>query len=110
MKATSPSSRSMVSSSSSWRRGWWLSLSGRPHPIFSRDGSNIKYTYKITLREALCGTVVQVPTLEGKKIGINCTGEVLQPTTVKRLQGYGLPFHKEPERKGDIIVGFDVLF
>jgi len=82
----------------------------KPHPIFSRDGSNIKYTYKIPLREALCGTVVQVPTLEGKKIGINCTGEVLQPTTVKRLQGYGLPFHKEPERKGDLLVHFDVLF
>jgi len=82
----------------------------KPHPIFSRDGSNIKYTYKVPLREALCGTVVQVPTLEGKKVGINCTGEVLQPTTVKRLQGYGLPFHKEPERKGDLLVHFDVLF
>merc|ERR1711963_1220670 len=35
----------------------------KPHPIFSRDGANLKYTYKIPLREALCGTLVQVPTL-----------------------------------------------
>jgi DnaJ-class molecular chaperone len=71
---------------------------------------NLKYTYKIPLRESLCGTVVQVPTLEGKKVGINCTGEVLKPTTTKRLQGYGLPLPKDPTKRGDLIVSFDVLF
>merc|ERR1712004_621469 len=55
-------------------------------------------------------TVVQVPTLEGTKVGINCTGEVLKPTTTKRLQGYGLPLPKEPNKRGDLIVSFDVLF
>merc|ERR1712168_862015 len=82
----------------------------KPHPIFTREGSDIKSIYKIPLREALCGTVVQVPTLEGKKVGINCTGEVIKPTTTKRLQGFGLPYPKDPTKKGDIIVGFDVLF
>merc|ERR1712018_716872 len=81
----------------------------KPHPVFSRDGTNLKYTYKIPLREALCGSVVQIPTLEGKKVGINCN-EVIKPTTTKRLQGYGLPFPKEPNRRGDLIVSFDVLF
>merc|ERR1712013_693516 len=85
-------------------------IKDKPHPIFTREGSDIKYIYKIPLREALCGTIVQVPTLEGKKVGINCTGEVIKPTTTKRLQGYGLPYPKEPSKKGDIIVGFDVLF
>merc|ERR1712115_486735 len=82
----------------------------KPHPLFTRDGANIKYTYKIPLREALCGAVVQIPTLDGKKVGINCTGEVIKPTTIKRLQGYGLPFHKEPNKKGDLLVSFDILF
>jgi len=82
----------------------------KPHPIFTRDGSNIKYTYKVPLREALCGTVVQVPTLEGRKIRINCSGEVLKPTTTKRLQGYGLPFPKDPKRKGDLLVNFEIIF
>jgi len=82
----------------------------KPHPIFTRDGANIKYTYKIPLREALCGTVVQVPTLDGKKVGINCTGEILKPNATKRLQGYGLPFPKDLERRGDLIVNFDVMF
>lgn len=82
----------------------------KPHPLFARDGANLKYTYKIPLREALCGAVVQIPTLDGKKVGINCTGEVIKPTTIKRLQGYGLPFHKEPNKKGDLLVSFDILF
>jgi len=82
----------------------------KPHPIFTRDGANIKYTYKVPLREALCGTIVQVPTLDGKKVGINCSGEVIKPVTTKRLQGFGLPFPKDPTKKGDLIVGFDVLF
>merc|ERR1712020_414379 len=81
----------------------------KPHPVFSRDGTNLKYTYKIPLREALCGSVVQVPTLDGKKIGVNCP-EVIKPTTTKRLPGYGLPFPKEPSRRGDLVVSFDVLF
>merc|ERR1712088_722352 len=85
-------------------------IKDKPHPLFSRDGVNLNYNYKIPLREALCGTVVQVPTLEGKKVGINCTGEVIKPTTTKRLQGFGLPYPKDPAKKGDIIVGFDVLF
>merc|ERR1711902_393470 len=81
----------------------------KPHPVFSRDGTNLEFTYKIPLRETLCGSVVQIPTLEGKKVGINCS-EVIKPTTTKRLQGYGLPFPKEPNRRGDLIVSFDVLF
>jgi len=82
----------------------------KPHPLFTRDGVNIKYTYKIPLRESLCGTVVQVPTLQGTKVGINCTSEVLKPSTIKRLQGYGLPHPKDPSRRGDLLVSFDVLF
>ena len=82
----------------------------KPHPIFTRDGANIKYTYKVPLREALCGTIVQVPTLDGKKIGINCSGEVIRPATNKRLQGFGLPNPKDPTEKGDLIVGFDIIF
>jgi len=85
-------------------------IKDKPHPIFTRDGADIKFTYKIPLCEALCGTIVQVPTLDGRKLGINCTQEVIQPTTTKKLQGFGLPHHKDPSRKGDLIVNFDILF
>jgi len=82
----------------------------KPHPLFTRDGSNLRFTYKVPLREALCGTVIQVPTLEGNKVGINCTEEVIKPNATKRLQGYGLPFPKDAARRGDIVVQFEILF
>jgi len=81
----------------------------KPHPIFQRDGTNIKYIYKMPLREALCGSTIQVPTLDGKRIGINCP-EVIKPASTKRLQGFGVPFPKEPSRKGDLIIEFEILF
>ncbi|XP_055609279.1 dnaJ protein homolog 1-like [Uranotaenia lowii] len=82
----------------------------KPHPNFKREGSDIKYTSKITLRQALCGTVVKVPTLAGEQLTISTIGEVVKPNTVKRLQGRGLPFPKEPSRKGDLLVAFDIQF
>lgn len=83
----------------------------KPHASFKREGSDIKYTAKLTLKEALCGTGhLKVPTLAGEKLPINIQNEVIKPTTVKRLQGRGLPYPKEPSRHGDLIVNFDIIF
>jgi DnaJ-class molecular chaperone len=60
--------------------------------------------------QALCGTIINVPTLTGEKIPISLMDEIVKPTTVKRIQGHGLPFPKEPSRKGDLIVSFDIKF
>ena len=82
----------------------------KPHHTFTRDGSNICYKHSLTLKEAICGSVAQIPTLDGKKVGLNLLDEVIKPTTVKRLQGYGLPFPKEPSKRGDLVVNFDIKF
>lgn len=36
--------------------------------------------------------------------------EIIKPNTVKRITGYGLPFPKDPSRKGDMLVAFDIKF
>merc|ERR1712223_458742 len=82
----------------------------KPHPTFKRDDSNIVYTHKLSLRESLCGSIVTVPLLSGQKRSINCMDEVIKPNTMKRIQGEGLPYPKEPHRKGDLIVKFDIQF
>lgn len=82
----------------------------KPHPHFKREGSDIKYMSKISLRQSLCGTAVKVPTLSGETLSISTIGEIVRPNTVKRLQGRGLPFPKEPSRKGDLLVAFDIQF
>lgn len=84
----------------------------KPHANYKREGSDIKYTGKISLKEALCahGTQLKVPTLAGEVISINLNNEVIKPTTVKRLQGRGLPYPKEPNKRGDLIINFDIQF
>lgn len=82
----------------------------KPHGQFKREGSDIRYSGQISLKQALCGTVVQVPTLSGEIIPINTHGEIIRPNTVRRIQGKGLPFPKEPSRRGDLLIAFDIKF
>lgn len=82
----------------------------KPHGQLKRDGSDLKYTAKITLKEALCATgKLKVPAL-GEVIPINIQNEIIKPTTVKRLQGRGLPLPKEVNKRGDLIVNFEIIF
>lgn len=82
----------------------------KPHGTFKREGSDIRYSAKLTLKQALCGTTIRVPTLSSETIALNTAGEVIKPNTVKRIQGKGLPFPKEPSRKGDLLIAFDIKF
>jgi len=82
----------------------------KPHAMFKREGSDLRYTARLTLKQALCGVVFQVPTMSGDKLRISTMQEIIKPNTVKRIQGYGLPFPKDPSRKGDLLVAFDIQF
>ncbi|XP_022915199.1 dnaJ protein homolog 1 [Onthophagus taurus] len=83
----------------------------KPHPHFKREGSDIRFTAKISLKEALCGCTIRVPTMIADKvIPLHFTNEIVTPNTVRRLQGHGLPLPKESSRKGDLIVNFDIRF
>lgn len=85
-------------------------IKDKPHPYFKRDGSDIKYTAKISLKEALAGgSVVRVPTLEGEPVTL-AIRDIVKPTTQKRLSGRGLPMPKEPSKRGDLVIQFDIQF
>uniref|UniRef100_A0A1A9WV22 J domain-containing protein n=1 Tax=Glossina brevipalpis TaxID=37001 RepID=A0A1A9WV22_9MUSC len=85
-------------------------IKDKPHPLFKREGTDIRYIAKISLKQALCGTTLKVPTLQGDKITLSLFSEVITPNTLRRISGRGLPFHKEPQRHGDLLVSFDIKF
>jgi len=85
-------------------------LREKAHSVFKRDGAHLCYTHILPLKDALCGTMVEVPTLQGKRVRVDCTRDVLKPNQTKRLQGYGLPFSKNPKTKGDIVIDFNIVF
>ncbi|XP_037326872.2 dnaJ homolog subfamily B member 1b [Pungitius pungitius] len=84
-------------------------LKDKTHPKFKRDGSNIVYTATISLRDALCGCTINVPTLEGKTVTVTTT-DIVQPGMKRRITGEGLPYPKRPDRRGDLLVDYEVKF
>jgi len=83
-------------------------IKDKPHPLFKREGQDIVYTAKITLKDALCGGSVIVKNLENKSFKVNF--DEVNPTTVKRISGQGLPNSKEVNQRGDLLVRFDIKF
>ena len=78
----------------------------KPHPLFKRDGSDIKYIVKVTPQEALSGCSVTVPTLTLETISFRM--DKIELDSIKRLRGQGMPSMKEPGKRGDLIVGFAI--
>lgn len=60
--------------------------------------------------QALCGKEIVIPTLTDETITLDLKSEVINPTTIKRVQGYGLPFLKNPSQRGDLLVSFIIKF
>lgn len=86
-------------------------IKDKPHPHFRREGSDLKYTCRLTLKEALCGARVDVPTLSGSdRLVLSLTDEVIKPATVKRIVGKGLPQSKDPTKRGDLLISFEIVF
>ncbi|XP_032612116.1 LOW QUALITY PROTEIN: dnaJ homolog subfamily B member 1-like [Hylobates moloch] len=84
-------------------------LKDKPHNIFKRDGSDVIYPARISLREALCGCTVNVTTLDGRTILV-VFKDVIRPGMWRKVPGEGLLLLKTPEKRGDLIIEFEVIF
>jgi len=76
----------------------YLKVNVAEHPIFKRDGSDITVDKEIKISEALLGTTIEVPTLEGSKHIKVPPGT--QSHSRIRLKGFGLP-RLQGDGKGD---------
>ncbi|MFO7873478.1 MAG: molecular chaperone DnaJ [Bacteroidales bacterium] len=77
----------------------------KPHSKLVRDGQNLLYDHHISFPQAVLGTTIEVPTLEGKaRIKIE---PGTQAGKVLRLKGKGLPSVNGYGR-GDLLVNINV--
>lgn len=75
-------------------------------PTWSREGATLVYTAKISLTEALCGTVLAVDTLDGRTLSIPIT-QIVKPGSTKTVAAEGMP---TPDGKGDLMIKFETIF
>ena len=79
----------------------YLQISIQEHPVFTRETDDLVVEKEIAFSEAVLGTTIEVPTLEGmKKVKVP---PGTQTHTKLRLKGLGLP-HFQGEGRGDEFV------
>ncbi|WP_194420926.1 DnaJ C-terminal domain-containing protein [Microbacterium abyssi] len=81
-----------------------VSITVRPHPVFTRDGLNLRLTVPVTFTEATLGATIEVPTLGGDVVKLRVapgtpSGRVL------RVKGRGV---KSSKGTGDLLAELQV--
>jgi molecular chaperone DnaJ len=75
-----------------------------PHPVFSREGLDVKIRVPITFAEAALGAEVKVPTLDGSVVTLRLKAGT-QPGARQRVRGRGIA---TTSSTGDLLVSFDI--
>ena len=82
-----------------------ITVSVRPHPVFSRDGNNLRLTVPITFAEAVLGATITVPTLGGEPVKLKVAANTPNGRAL-RVKGKGVPAAKGT---GDLLATVEVL-
>lgn len=81
----------------------------KEHPLYKREGDDIRHNVNIDLKEALTGWSRTVTTIDGRQLSVRSGGPT-QPTFTDRFPGLGMPKSKKPEERGDFVVGVNIKF
>lgn len=84
----------------------YLNINVLPHPIFSRDGSDLYVEKTIKFSQAALGTSIDVPTIDGSSKRLKIAPGAQNSTKI-RMKGYGVPGLKGAAR-GDQYVLINV--
>ncbi len=83
----------------------YLRVRVKPHPVFARDGDDLRLELPVALHEALLGAEVTVPTLKGR-VSLRIPPETQNGRTI-RLAGQGMP--RPAGGHGDLFVTVTVV-
>jgi len=81
-------------------------IATKPHELFTRHGNDLDYKAIITLKQALCGGVIEIEHLDGKILKIPLKG-ITNPETRRTIQNEGMPHKGE---KGNLNIIFEIEF
>ncbi|XP_076943228.1 uncharacterized protein LOC143613405 [Bidens hawaiensis] len=81
----------------------------KPHDIFTRDGNDLLVNQEISLLEALTGKTIELTTLDGRNLVVPVT-EMVKPGYELTIANEGMPISKDPRKRGNLRIKFDVRY
>lgn len=81
----------------------------KPHAVFRRDGNDLVMNQRISLLDALTGKTLSLTTLDGRELTIPVK-DIVKPGHELRIPNEGMPISKEPGKKGNLRIKFDIKF
>ncbi|HBT98076.1 MAG TPA: molecular chaperone DnaJ, partial [Sulfurihydrogenibium sp.] len=85
----------------------WVVVNVKPHPLFERRGDNLYLNVNLAVAEAIAGTELEIPLINGKTEKVKVPSGT-QPGDTLRIQGKGMPRLKQ-SGYGDLILQFNVI-
>ncbi len=82
-----------------------LEVTVRPHPVFTRDGLNLRVVLPVTFVEATLGATIEVPTLGGDPVKVKVPAGTPSGRML-RVKGRGVTSSKG---QGDLLVEVQVV-
>jgi len=79
-----------------------------PDKNFEREGDNLIYRKRVTLKQALLGLTVIVETLDSKTLRV-AINEIIKPGYERIVKGEGMP-KQVGEGRGDMVIRFQTVF
>ncbi|WP_311406037.1 DnaJ C-terminal domain-containing protein [Lancefieldella rimae] len=84
-----------------------VSIKVDPHPVFKRDGADVRMELPISMYEAALGATVEVPTPDGTTVRLKVPAGTQNGKTF-RFRELGAPRVKNPDSRGALYVSVDV--
>lgn len=81
----------------------------KPHESFKRDGNDLIVTQRITLAEAIGGTLINIKTLDKRIVRVQVK-DIVSPGYELIVSNEGMPITKEPGHRGHLKILFEVKF
>ncbi|MDG2497869.1 MAG: DnaJ C-terminal domain-containing protein [Aquiluna sp.] len=82
-----------------------VTIKVRPHPVFTRDGDNVRVVVPVTFAEAVLGATIQVPVLGGEPVKLKVSPGTPNGRTL-RVKGKGV---QHDGRQGDLLATVEIL-
>ncbi|GAA4981218.1 DnaJ C-terminal domain-containing protein [Kineococcus glutinatus] len=85
-----------------------VTVSVEPHPVYRRDGDDLRMTLPITFAEAALGATVEVPTIDGTGVRVRIAPGTPSGRSL-RVRGHGAKRGRQDDSRGDLLVTVEVV-